>query len=341
MFPFRVYPSVTFNLTRTLVVGASVCVSVVLILVYLYSHNHYQREHLPLSYRLLPNGTKIVVVVEPATNSPVDRWHEKIRAALQTSANFGFIHAFVASISVIVVSELGDKTFFIAAIMAMRHSRLVIYAGAMAALAAMTVLSALLGNIVTNFIPRSYTYYISSVLFAGFGVKMLRDGYLMSPEEGTDEYEEAQHEVDKAENNDDLEAGATRATPKQRTCVTLRRYVSPIFLQALVMTFLAVRLGPFCSLLASRSSSGMGRPIANHHHRFGRQRKSLRRDRRRNDRTRLLHRFGRDRRPVCRSTNLAENSDARRRHRLSLFRHFGLFHSSGSLTDANCNLFSE
>lgn len=31
----------------------------------------------------------------------------------------GFIHAFIASFSVIIVSEIGDKTFFIAAIMSM------------------------------------------------------------------------------------------------------------------------------------------------------------------------------------------------------------------------------
>lgn len=55
--------------------------------------------------------------------------------------DLGFIHAFVASISVILVSELGDKTFFIAAIMAMRHPRLVVFAGAIAALGLMTVLS--------------------------------------------------------------------------------------------------------------------------------------------------------------------------------------------------------
>ena len=53
----------------------------------------------------------------------------------------GFIHAFVASLSVIIVSELGDKTFFIAAIMAMRHSRLVVFGGAIAALFIMTVMS--------------------------------------------------------------------------------------------------------------------------------------------------------------------------------------------------------
>ena len=55
--------------------------------------------------------------------------------------DLGFIHAFVASLSVIIVSELGDKTFFIAAIMAMRHSRLVVYLGAIGALGFMTVMS--------------------------------------------------------------------------------------------------------------------------------------------------------------------------------------------------------
>lgn len=58
-----------------------------------------------------------------------------------TKGNLGFIHAFVASISVIIVSELGDKTFFIAAIMAMRYNRLTVLTGAMLALGVMTCLS--------------------------------------------------------------------------------------------------------------------------------------------------------------------------------------------------------
>ena len=41
----------------------------------------------------------------------------------------------------ILVTELGDETFIIAAIMAMRHPRLVVYAGAMSALGLMTVRS--------------------------------------------------------------------------------------------------------------------------------------------------------------------------------------------------------
>lgn len=52
-----------------------------------------------------------------------------------------FLRAFIASLSVIVVSELGDKTFFIAAIMAMRHPRMIVFVGAITALALMTILS--------------------------------------------------------------------------------------------------------------------------------------------------------------------------------------------------------
>ncbi len=55
--------------------------------------------------------------------------------------DISFYHGFFASLSVILVSELGDKTWFIAVIMSMRHSRLTVFLGAMAALGIMTVLS--------------------------------------------------------------------------------------------------------------------------------------------------------------------------------------------------------
>lgn len=64
--------------------------------------------------------------------------------------NVGFLHAFVASLSVILVSEIGDKTFFIAAIMAMRHPRLIVFGGAISALALMTVLSGKLRHFSNN-----------------------------------------------------------------------------------------------------------------------------------------------------------------------------------------------
>uniref|UniRef100_A0A8D8W1K5 GDT1 family protein n=1 Tax=Cacopsylla melanoneura TaxID=428564 RepID=A0A8D8W1K5_9HEMI len=110
--------------------------------------------------------------------------------------NLGFIHAFVASLSVIVVSELGDKTFFIAAIMAMRHPRVTVFVGAIAALALMTVLSVAFGMAAT-IIPRKWTYYISTILFIIFGLKMLREGYKMSPNEAQEELEEVQSDLRK------------------------------------------------------------------------------------------------------------------------------------------------
>jgi putative Ca2+/H+ antiporter (TMEM165/GDT1 family) len=155
--------------------------------------------------------------------------------------NVGFIHAFAASISVIIVSELGDKTFFIAAIMAMRHPRLTIFLGAMAALGLMTVLSAVLGY-ATTVIPRWLTYYASSALFALFGLKMLKEGYSMSADEGQEEYEEVQADLRKKDEEMekqgvvvDTETGIIR-TPQRRILFSL---VSRIFLQAFTLTFLA------------------------------------------------------------------------------------------------------
>jgi len=48
-------------------------------------------------------------------------------------------------------------------------------------------------------IPRVYTYYISTALFAIFGLKMLRDGYYMSPNEGQEELEEVQSDLRRRE----------------------------------------------------------------------------------------------------------------------------------------------
>jgi putative Ca2+/H+ antiporter (TMEM165/GDT1 family) len=166
------------------------------------------------------------------------------------ATNFNFIHAFFASISVIVVSEIGDKTFFIAAIMAMKHPRITVYSGAMFALGLMTILSALLGNILTKVIPRIYTYYFSSFLFALFGFKMLREGLQMDNTDASEEYEEASTTLKESEeksasvNGKDLETGGstapTESVPMTRQfIVQLRKYVSAIFLQAFVLTFLA------------------------------------------------------------------------------------------------------
>lgn len=48
-------------------------------------------------------------------------------------------------------------------------------------------------------IPRVYTYWISTALFAIFGLKMLKDGYYMSPSDAAEELEEVQSDLKKRE----------------------------------------------------------------------------------------------------------------------------------------------
>ncbi|XP_064482331.1 putative divalent cation/proton antiporter TMEM165 [Ornithodoros turicata] len=150
------------------------------------------------------------------------------------ASSHSFYHGFFAAIAFMLVSELGDKTFFIAAIMAMRHSRLIVFIGAMAALAVMTVLSALLG-LATSIIPVVYTHYLAVVLFLCFGLRMLREAYYMSPTEGLEEYEEVQKSLSKR----DMESG-TVADPEAGTGgVTVHRVFWRILFQAFTMTFVA------------------------------------------------------------------------------------------------------
>ncbi|MCG8362904.1 MAG: TMEM165/GDT1 family protein [Pseudanabaenales cyanobacterium] len=106
--------------------------------------------------------------------------------------------AFTASLLLITVSELGDKTFFIAAILAMRHRRRWVFAGAIAALALMTILSALIGQAAT-LLPQSVVKWAEVSLFALFGVKLLRQSSQMSAIAKGAEEKEAAEAVARAE----------------------------------------------------------------------------------------------------------------------------------------------
>ncbi|KAK4057292.1 GCR1-dependent translation factor 1 [Microbotryomycetes sp. JL221] len=102
------------------------------------------------------------------------------------------------AISVIIVSEIGDKTFLIAAILSMRHPRMTIFAGSIAALALMSLLSSLLGTIVPTLLPKRWTTAAAAVLFFVFGAKMLQEGLEMeSGEKARERMEEEMREVQK------------------------------------------------------------------------------------------------------------------------------------------------
>ncbi|KAH6672109.1 putative GCR1-dependent translation factor 1 [Halenospora varia] len=115
------------------------------------------------------------------------------------------LHSYVLSLTMILVSEIGDKTFLIAALMAMKHDRLLVFSAAFSALLVMTVLSTVLGHAVPTLIPEKFTHFLASGLFLIFGGKMLREGLAMSPNEGVAaemqevemELEEKEHEARK------------------------------------------------------------------------------------------------------------------------------------------------
>jgi len=155
---------------------------------------------------------------------------DHVAQAEQALYNSGFVPAFAASFVMIILSEIGDKTFFIAAILAMRHSRVVVFAGAIAALAVMTVLSAAMGYAAPALLPKSVTHWAGVALFAYFGQQLLRDGF--KAEHGvSDELEETEDELSKRDDGGaDVESGA-------------KDNVSPpgqaIFLQTFSLTFFA------------------------------------------------------------------------------------------------------
>ena len=184
-------------------------------------------------------GVKETQLSEPKGKSAVDTLSDSF------GVSGSFAHGFIATLAVIIVSELGDKTFFIAAIMAMRHPRLTVLSGAISALAIMHVMSALFGALALNIVPKAYTYYISAILFAIFGLKMLKEGYYMSPEDAQEEMEEVQEELrkkDDAEKMNDVEGGMLGSPIKTATSgisTVLKLLFSAIFIQAFTMTFLA------------------------------------------------------------------------------------------------------
>ncbi|KAL4800533.1 hypothetical protein BDV19DRAFT_353212 [Aspergillus venezuelensis] len=121
-------------------------------------------------------------------------------------------HSLLFSFTMIVVSEIGDKTFLVAALMAMRHPRLLVFSAAFSALIGMTVLSAVLGHAVPTLIPKQFTKFLAAVLFFVFGAKMLKEGREMSPDEGVgEEMREVEQELEEKE-QEQLRMGRRRSS---------------------------------------------------------------------------------------------------------------------------------
>lgn len=144
--------------------------------------------------------------------------------------------AFTASLLLITISELGDKTFFIAVILAMRHQRRTVFSAVLAALAVMTILSVLLGQALSLF-PKIYIYYGEIALFLLFGAKLIYDASQMPQKAEEEVVQEAEEAV---ETQDSPNAIARLPIVGQLLKGILSRFPwLGIWLQAFVMTFVA------------------------------------------------------------------------------------------------------
>lgn len=129
--------------------------------------------------------------------------------------------AFTAGLLLITISELGDKTFFIGMILAMRYPRRWVFLGVVTALAAMTLLSVAMGRVLA-FLPEIYIHYAEIFLFFLFGTKLLIDAWRMSEQTTPDILEEAEEAIEKSDKN-------LQRNPK----------ALGIFIESFILTFIA------------------------------------------------------------------------------------------------------
>jgi len=168
----------------------------------------------------------------------------------------GFLDAFFSSFGLILVSEIGDETFIIAALMAMQHPRMTVFAGAFGALVIMTILSTGLGIVLPSLISRQTVRKFACVLYTAFGLRLLWIAYKTNPKEGVEEeIRDVEAQLSESQNLKKLKlrVGDTTvddeedANEKQRKRFGVRQAVEslfknvldPVFLEALILTFLA------------------------------------------------------------------------------------------------------
>ena len=123
---------------------------------------------------------------------------------------------FTAAFALIFISELGDKTFFIAALLAMRHGRSIALVGAFAALCFMSVISVVIGQVfqkipstINDTLPIGEYGAVALLLF--FGVRTLREAL-----DAPDAAETDEDSGELADAKDAMETAARSAAGKRQ-----------------------------------------------------------------------------------------------------------------------------
>lgn len=111
------------------------------------------------------------------------------------TSSSSFTSSFLSALSMILISELGDKTFIIAAIMAMKHSQVLVFISSALALVLMTILSVLFGALLPSILSKQLTTIIAGSLFVVFGAKMIYEAATDQVSSTKDEIEEVSVEL--------------------------------------------------------------------------------------------------------------------------------------------------
>jgi hypothetical protein len=146
-------------------------------------------------------------------------------AAAATTASLSYYSTWVTSLtdsgfyqafSLVFLSEIGDKTFFVAALLAAKLSRLISFVGSLGALAVMTVISVIIGQVfhavpseIANGVPLDD---VAAVLaFTYFGIKILSEAIFDDGEGGKsamdEEFQEAEETVEGSDTINKASAG--------------------------------------------------------------------------------------------------------------------------------------
>lgn len=138
------------------------------------------------------------------------RWADSVLSHTFLSKND--MYGLGKSFALTTLSEVGDKTFLVSAILAMRHSPVAVFWGCWAAMIIMSTLSSFMGAILPLLLTRRTAHWISALLFVGFGCTALYQGLTMEGDEINREWKETQEEIQEDEEEHEMQEWRSRTS---------------------------------------------------------------------------------------------------------------------------------
>jgi Ca2+/H+ antiporter, TMEM165/GDT1 family len=194
-------------------------------------------------------AAKAMMMTGDSSNNNNNNSNSAVYSFFASLAHGSFWKGFTSGVAMILATEIGDKTFFIAAVLSMRHDRSAVFTGAIVALIIMTILSSAMGLVLPQFVDRQYTHILGGMLFLYFGVKLLYESKQMEANRVSEELEEVEEELlhpkkDDKEQPDEEDPPLSTHSSKSKATNMKNSSNHPqlwyqVCLQSLTLTFLA------------------------------------------------------------------------------------------------------